>query len=694
VLFAREPAFRAAILECERITTQVLGGPSLLRQFEGEPDPAFFNDERRVMHTSAVMQLALVDLWRAHGVEPEAVLGVSLGEVAAVYAAGGLRLTDALRVSACYYTISEVEDFDYAVLAVGAGFAACAQLADSGPAGMFVVLVLDADNCFVFCARVQVAAAQAHLAAHGISCLLLHTAPMLPYHAIGLARHIDRLRPALRGLQPQPTTRPAYLSTVGRLVPAGTVLGADYWLALCQYPVDVHGALTAALADEYRLLTPIGTHPFPYFHGPQALNRLGQARLLGGLQEGGDEHALFEGVRQELLQARVASSPARPATAPEFARQLRYQNPDMVADPYPAFGFLRRHAPLHQLPGTEGWLVTDSDMLTDILRQPLLFSSNTLADFDTELLGADPPIHTANRAIFQPFFSPRELSALSDYTARMVQELGAGLHQRPSFDFLTEFAIPLTQAVGGRLLGLTPAEVEKLQHSLPGHTYELGYFAELTQYFEDYFNQRQAPAEPPVLLDNLLAHVRDGSISQQAAVSLAKTMWLAGIATSSILMGHAAQYLLTHPATMAELQARPELVDAFVEEILRLQPPLTTINRVTTAPVTLGGNELPAGTTLVLSIGAVNRDPARFPNPDELDLSRRPTRHHAFGGGIHACMGAHLARQEARLMVHWLVAQGPALRLATPFALPQYYPHPVFRAHAHLYLTLQPPLPA
>ncbi|OON67172.1 cytochrome P450 [Hymenobacter sp. CRA2] len=694
-LFAREPVFRAAILECERITTQVLGGPSLLRQFEGEQDPGFFKDERRLMHTSAVMQLALVDLWRAHGVEPEAVLGVSLGEIAAVYAAGGLSLTDALRVSACYYSISEVEEFDYAALVVGAGFEDCARLIASGPADMFIVLVLDAASCFVFCARAHVAAAQAHLAAHGTSCLPLRTAPMLPYHClVPLDRHLDRLRQPLRGMQPLPTTRPAYLSTVGRLVPSGTVLGADYWLTLIRYPVNVHGALAAALADGYQLLTPVGTHPFPFFQGPQAPNRLAQARLLGGLHEGGDEHALFESIRQQLQQARVSMHPAVPTTALEFARQFRFQNLDVVADPYPAFAFLRRQGALHQLPGEEGWLVTDSDMVADILRQPLVFSNGTVSEFDTELLGADPPIHTTNRAIFQPFFSPRELSTLSDYTARMVQELGADLYRRPCFEFVTEFAVPLAQAVSGRLLGLTAAELEKLRGSLPGHIYGLDYFAELTRYFEDYFNHRQAPAEPPVMLDNLLALVRSGSISQAAAVSLAKTMWLAGLATSSILMTSAAHYLLTHPTTAAQLQAQPALVDAFVEEILRLQPPLSSISRVTTEPVTLGGVALPAGTTLVLSIGAVNRDPARFPSPDELDLSRRPTRHHAFGGGIHACMGAHLARQEARLMVQWLVAQGAALQLTTPFALPHYYPHPVFRAHAHLYLTLQPPLPA
>jgi|GEM_PF-35090 len=694
-LFAREPAFRAAIQECERITTQELGGPSIIQQFEGEADPAFFSDERRLMHTSAVMQLALVDLWRANGVEPEAVLGVSLGEIAAVYAAGGLSLTDALRVSACYYTISEVETFDYAVLVVGAGFEACARLVASGPAGMFIVLVLDAGSCFVFCARAQVAAAQAYLAAHDTSCTLLNTEPMLPYHAIGLARHVERLRPPLRGLQPRPTTRPAYLSTLGRLVPAGTVLGADYWLALCQYPVNVHGALSAALADGYELLTPIGADPFPYFQGqPQA--RLGRARLLTSLHPHADERALFESMREELqkLRPKRPLTPEAAVSAADFARQLDLMAPDMLAEPYPSFAFLRQHGPVHFLPREQGWLVVDGELVNEVLRQPELYSSKALADFDTELIGADPPLHTSNRSLFQPFFSPRELATLSDYATATVEELAHGLRERHSFDFVTEFAIPLTQAVGGQLLGLTRAEREKLQRSLPGHAYSMSYLPELTRFFEDYFQEPHEPANPPVMLDGLQAHLQAGLLTLSATVNLTKTMWLAGIATSSMLMISAARYLLTHPATAEQLRAQPELVEAFVEEILRLESPLILFWRRTTECVTLGGVELPANTSVISCIGAANRDPARYPHPDELDLSRRPTRHHAFGGGIHACLGAHLARLEARIVVRWLLAQGPALRLANPFALPQYFPTHHFRALATLPLAFTSPTAA
>ena len=107
--------------------------------------------------------------------------------------------------------------------------------------------------------------------------------------------------------------------------------------------------------------------------------------------------------------------------------------------------------------------MVDAELAMEVLRQHQLYSSEAMADFDTELIEADPPLHTSNRSLFQPFFSPRELADLSDYTAAIVKELAVGLGNRSSFDFVTEFAIPLTQAVGGQLLGLTRAEREALQ---------------------------------------------------------------------------------------------------------------------------------------------------------------------------------------------------------------------------------------
>lgn len=691
-LYAREPAFRQAVQECEHITTHVLGGPSLLANFTAAPAPDFFADETRVMHFGTVLQLALVAMWRAQGLRPAATLGVSLGEIAAVYSAGGLSLTDALRVSLSYQLVSQVERPDYGVLVIDVGLAAASQLVAGCPAELFVVLVLSDDSCFAMCPLADFAVVSAYLATQQVVCHLLRTAPMWPYHATRLTQHLAVLRQPLRELQPQPLAQPCYLATVGRLVPAGTVLGSDYWLTLILYPVNVHGALAAALGDGYRLLVPFGLPPFPYFQVPAHQQVLGSAQLLPALQYDAPELESIAKLKQALTRRRLLlprASQAAALTSAAVIAGLNLRAADVVASPHASYAWLRQQGPLHFLPAEHGWLVVDHDLISYVLREPLLFSSTIASNFDEVLIGADPPIHTATRGLLQASFSPKELAALGDFTVAVISELAAAARARPAFDFVADFAVPLTQAVSAQLLGLTPAECQQLQSALPGPVYGLGYLGELTTFFEAYL-QRPPVAAPVSILAQLVAHVHAGRLTLLAALGLAKTMWIASITTSSIVMSGAAHYLLTHPGTAAQLRAQPELVDAFVEEILRLEPPLTTVWRVTTQAVELGGQALPAGTNVICCLAAANRDPARYPQPDELNLHRRPTRHLAFGGGVHACLGAHLARLEARLVVQWLLAQGPGLRLTQPATLPAYFPNATFRALAELPVSLQP----
>ncbi len=693
-LYAREPAFRAAVEECERILVEELDGPSVLSQFTGAAGPGFWQDEPRLLHFTVVMQLALVQLWRAHGVQPGAVLGISGGEIAAVYAAGGLSLSDALRVSACRGLTSELEPRQYRALAVGSGFAAAGPLAAGSPVELAIVLVMDENACLAFCQESDLTQAQAYLAAHEIESEIIRADPIWPYHAPRVARHLSVLHRSLAGLVAQPLAVPCYLGTLGRQVPAGGTVGTDFWLMGRYYPVLLHTTLSAALADGYKMLTVIGTDPFPFFKKPLA-GRLGTAQLLGALQQEESEWATFRATRRELKRQRVKPGVpllvAPSALAPTAPMELA--NPEFVANPYPVIAWLRRRGGIHPLPSEASWLVLDADLVQAVLRQPDIFSSHANAEFDSELLGADPPLHTGNRALFQAFFAPRELAALADYTAAMMQELMQGLQGRASFDFVAEFAIPLTQAVGGQLLGLTRTERTALQACLPGHAYEMGYLVQLTTFFEEYFDNRALPASPPVMLDLLLGQQQRGELTRTAALGLTKTLWLAGIVTSSMLLSSAVHYLFTYPHLAEQLRAQPELIDSFVEEILRLESPLKTFWRNTTKPTALGGQLLPANSQVICSMAAANRDPARYPHPDEVDLTRRG-RHLAFGGGIHACLGAHLARLEARIVVRWVLDQGPAIRLTNPFALPEYFPSGHFRALAILPLTFRAPVSA
>ncbi|MBO2007780.1 cytochrome P450 [Hymenobacter negativus] len=693
-LYARDPVFRATVDACELFTTQELQGPSLLAHFTGEAGPDFFSDEPRLMHSIVVLQLALADMWRARGVQPDAALGISVGEIATVYACGGLSLNDALRVSASCYAIGQLTTPSHGVLLVPGSEDALVALLPGSPVELSLILVRAEASTLLLCPFDELAQGQAYLAAHGLSSQVLGHTPIPPYHVPLPAHRAARRRP-LAGLQPLPLARPCYLATRGHRVEAGTVLGPEYWLAVFECAAQFHGALSSALADGYRLLLPLGNYPFPFVKSEHLSALLGSAQLLPALQAGKSEWAVVEENFAYLQRQRVVGLPAAPRQElafPEFSARLRLSAPGLTHDPYPSFAYLRRQGPLHFLAAENGWLVLDADLINEVLREPLVYSSSPNAPVDTQLVGADPPLHTETRALLQPYFSPKKLGALGEFASAGMAELGTTLLARGAFDFVHDFALPLTQEVSGELLGLTLAERQQLSSRLPSQLYQFEYFNVLQAFFQEYFEQRQTPAEP-VLLDHLLAHWQAGQFSLAEAVDLAKILWLAGLTTTSMLMSSAAYHLLVRPEVAGQLRADPALVPAFVEEMLRLESPLHTFPRRTTQPVVLGGQALPADALIICGVAAANRDPVRFPEPDLLDLQRKPARHLSFGGGIHACMGAHLARLETRLMVEWLLAQGPGLRLANPNVLPDYLPSQNLRV-LHKLPLLASPVPA
>jgi len=690
-LYTRDATFRATVEACELFTTQELQGPSLLAHFTGAAGPDFFDDERHLMHGSVVLQLALADMWGARGVQPDAALGISLGEIVAVYACGGLSLTDALRVSACGYAISQLTPPAYGVLLVPGSEATLAELTPGSPVELALMLVRDAGSCLLLCRFEELAQGQDYLSAHGLPSQLLSASPIQPYHT-PLAAHLAAMRRPLAELQPLPLARPCYLATRSSRVAAGTVLGPEYWLTMFQHPVQFHGALTSALADGHRLLLPVGSNPFPFYGEAELAARLGAGQLLPALQAGQSEWAVVEGNLAQLRRQRVALAPGAPhreMTYAEFTAQFQLLDPGFTNDLTPGFAYLRRQGPLHFLAAENSWLVVDADLINEVLRDPQVYSSSPNGPIDALLSGADPPLHTETRGLIQPYFSPKKLGLLAEFASAGIADLGSALLARGAFDFVNDFALPLTQAMSGELLGLTPAERRELSGRLPSHLYQFEYFNVLTAFFEECFAQRQ-PTTEPVLLDQLVAHWRAGRFSLTDAVDLAKTVWLAGLTTTSMLMSSAAYHLLARPEVAAQLRADPALVPAFVEEILRLESPLHTFPRRTTQPAVLGGQALPADALVLCCVAAANRDPARFPEPETLNLQRKPTRHLAFGGGVHACIGAHLARLQARLMVQWLLAQGPRLRLANPRALPEYLPSQILRVLHQLPLLAAP----
>jgi acyl transferase domain-containing protein len=304
-LYAQEPVFRATVQECEK-QLLLLGGESLLAHFEGPVNTQSLADEQRVVQFATVIQLALVDLWRAYGVEPDAVMGISNGEPAAVYAAGGLTLTDALRVGISWARINHVEPPVYGTLLLYTDYARAQELCAGCPVGLFVIVVIDPTQLTLFCALTDMEAAKAYLRAQGASFHQIKTAPICPYHTPVLIKHAAVLGESLLGIRPRPTTKPCYLTTTGSVLPAGSLLPWDYWLRPTQQPAYLYAALQSAIDERYAVMTPIGTYPFSYSSRAARKRTLDKVRLLGYFHAEAPELETFALVRSDLREMGLA----------------------------------------------------------------------------------------------------------------------------------------------------------------------------------------------------------------------------------------------------------------------------------------------------------------------------------------------------------------------------------------------------
>lgn len=170
------------------------------------------------------------------------------------------------------------------------------------------------------------------------------------------------------------------------------------------------------------------------------------------------------------------------------------------------------------------------------------------------------------------------------------------------------------------------------------------------------------------LLDRLIS-ARDGHdrLSEEELVSLAVLLLVAGHETTTNFLGNATLSLLQHPAELDRLRQNPNDIPAVLDELLRFDSPVSTATfRYTTEAITLGGTDIPAGAPVLVALGAANRDPERFPSPDQLDANRDAAGHLAFGHGIHRCVGAPLAKAEAEIALRAVLTRFPGLRLAVP----------------------------
>ena len=369
--------------------------------------------------------------------------------------------------------------------------------------------------------------------------------------------------------------------------------------------------------------------------------------------------------------------------------------PSYLEHPYPAYAALRAEQPVHFSAALQAWVLTGYEECERVLRDHATFSSSPLVatgqlatmlqqqrrEFPLgevpSVLNSDPPVHTRLRGLVNRAFTPRTVEELRPRIEEVADELLAEARAGTSFDVASGLAQPLPIIVIAELLGVPAADRELLKRWStaiasttnvlnPPAVLEAARLAtsELIAYIDGVVAERRArPADD--LISALIEVEEAGQrLSHDELLAFSILLLLAGHETTTNLIANGALALAQHPEEAERARAEPALLPPAVEELLRYDSPVQGVVRFAAAGVELGGQRLEAGATLLVLVGAANRDPAQFAEPDELDLAREPNRHLSFGRGIHFCLGAPLARLEGEIAVGRLLERFPELRLA------------------------------
>ena len=349
-------------------------------------------------------------------------------------------------------------------------------------------------------------------------------------------------------------------------------------------------------------------------------------------------------------------------------------------DPYESYAALLERAPVY-VNETHGFFALSRfDDVQAAFRDWRTFSSSggvtvdeLLAITGPSLLTTDPPRHDGLRDVLKHAFRARALAALEPVVGRVVDSLLAGLEPRSEVDVVAMLAKRLPVLVICELLGFPTADAPMLKawgdailervpddHSTPQPAREAA--ALMRAYFEEQIAaRRHGGGEAEDVVSVLLRGRVDGEpLTEEELIGHCFLLFIAGNATTAALVGNGTFVLARHPEERARLVAEPGLGVRAVEELLRFESPVQNMGRTTTSDVELHETLIPKGSRVLLLIGAANRDPRVFADPDRLDLGRRIRRHLAFGEGIHHCLGAPLARLEGRVALQRLVERFPA----------------------------------
>lgn len=631
-LYATEPVFRATVDACDRVAGD-LGVPVSKafsdRSWAASTDPG---EARRIeiVHLG-VIHLALCDLWSAAGIEPDATLSVSLGEMTACYAAEALTRDETVAVLCAVSQVLEPMRPGF-LLSFQTDSRTARDVCLGAPRMLNFLGSRSSQISVAYTTLEDAGENTTYLAARGLTPHCIRTS--WSYHTMRSPYNLHELETALDHLRPRRPRIPVFSAVAGRDIAPDAAFDALHWHWMIGHRFWFDEATSAALSDGPAVIVNIATDAGS---GPLIRETVADLELdlpIVDSMRRGEETEAWASARATISRLSKRSMGATPQSLlPPTVdlHALDLSAPQVLRDPFPYLDALRRAGPVQYLP-RHGWLVVGHAEVREVFEQPELFSSRLMASLGMPPFGADPPEHTADRRMPSQRFCDSQLAELradARDTAGFLLEARAGAAE---LDVLRDFAAPLADSAAGKLLRLGGEQIARVRSAI-------------------------GDAERP--LEALLPLVAGGLAEVMPAPGpVDQLLWTVVTTTIKRLVAAAMLLLLDDHALRLTVTADPSVTSALLDETARLHPPEFLIPRLATADATLGGARIRAGAVVQLSIAAANRDPACFENPDQVDLERRAS-HLAFGVGLHRCPARDLARMVAEAGLSVLLERMP-----------------------------------
>jgi cytochrome P450 len=384
--------------------------------------------------------------------------------------------------------------------------------------------------------------------------------------------------------------------------------------------------------------------------------------------------------------------------------------PDNLTNPYPLFQRMRESNPVYWDEKYQAWIVTAYEQAIMILRDDRFSSQHSLTKdsslseqqfqrvapiFSTisrQINLLDPPTHTRLRRLINKAFTPAKVETMRPFIQQLVDQILDSLQEQEHINIVNDFAFPLPTTVIAQLMGVPTKDQRQfvawtkafalMLDGSPRTTEEAMPLISQVEALLDYFRQliaerRQSPQDD-LIQELLMAEERGEILSEEDIIANCVLLFVAGHETTIFGISNGLFTLLQHPEQLQALQADNSFMPGAVLEMLRYESPVQILVREAKEAVTIGNSQIAAGDRIIIQIGAINRDPAHFHDPDQFNVRRFSSRDLTFGHGIHFCLGAPLARQELEIAFTTLLTRFPRIRLASSQE-PCWFPAPGLR---------------